>query len=51
MTYKDVDPKVPLFIVYYTAYPNPETGVVELWPDIYKYDAVIAKEMGSFLLK
>jgi len=51
MTYMDVDPKVPLFIVYYTAYPNPETGVVELWPDIYKYDAVIAKEMGSFLLK
>ena len=51
MTYQEVEPKVPVYIIYYTAYPNPETGIVELWPDIYKFDEVIAKEMGSFLLK
>ena len=49
--YLDVSPKVPVYIVYYTAYPNPATGKVELWPDIYKYDAAIEKEIGTFLIK
>lgn len=49
--YLDVSPKVPVYIVYYTAYPNPATGKVELWPDIYKYDEAIEKEIGTFLIK
>ena len=50
MTYQDVSPKVPLYIIYYTAYPNPKTGEVELWPDLYGYDQAISREMGSILL-
>ena len=51
LTYHDITPKVPLYIVYFTAYPNPATGAVELWPDLYSYDTVITKAMGAFLLK
>jgi murein L,D-transpeptidase YcbB/YkuD len=50
ISYQDVTPKVPLYIIYYTAYPNPKTGVVELWPDLYGYDQTISREMGSILL-
>lgn len=49
ISYKEVSPKVPVFIVYYTAYPNPETGFVETWPDLYGYDKVIIKEMEPYL--
>ncbi len=51
LTYQDISPKVPLYIVYFTAYPNPATGVVEQWPDLYSYDSVISKAMGDLLLK
>ena len=50
ISYRDVTPKVPLYIIYYTAYPNPKTGVVELWPDLYGYDKAISREIGSILL-
>ena len=50
LTYLDVSPRVPLYIVYYTAYPNPKTGMVETWPDLYGYDKVISREIKSFLL-
>lgn len=49
-SYREVSPRVPLYIIYYTAYPNPKTGVVETWPDLYGYDKVISQEMGSMLL-
>ena len=45
----DVSPRVPVFINYYTVYPNPKTGVVEQWPDLYGYDKVISREMKPFL--
>lgn len=41
LTYREISPRIPLYIIYYTAYPNPETGKVELWPDLYGYDKVI----------
>lgn len=47
--YYDVSPRVPVFINYYTVYPNPKTGVVEQWPDLYGYDKVISREMKPFL--
>ena len=50
MRQQSVSPRVPVYIIYYTAYPNPESGDVELWPDIYGYDKVIADEMGAFLI-
>ena len=51
MTYHDISPHVPVYIIYYTVYPNPETGVVETWPDLYGYDKVISQQMDLFLPK
>jgi hypothetical protein len=51
VSYQAVSPKVPVYIVYYTAYPNPETGRMEFWPDLYGYDKAMAAEMEPFLLK
>lgn len=51
MTYHEVSPRVPVYIIYYTAYPNPATGVVQTWPDLYGYDKAIASAIDSFLPK
>lgn len=49
ISYRDVTPRVPVYIIYYTAYPNPETGVIDYWPDLYGYDQVIRRKMKSLL--
>ena len=49
ITYRDVLPRVPVYIIYYTVYPDPETGEVSFWPDLYGYDRIIRKEMKAFL--
>ena len=51
MTYHEVSPRVPVYIIYYTAYPNPATGKVQTWPDLYGYDKAIASAIGYFLPK
>lgn len=51
LTYSDVTPKVPVNILYFTAFPNPATGIVEFWPDLYGYDCAISREIQAFLLK
>ena len=51
MTYHEVSPRVPVYIIYYTAYPNPATGIVQTWPDLYGYDKAIASAIDSFLPK
>lgn len=51
LTYSDVTPKVPVYILYFTAFPNPATGIVEFWPDLYDYDCAISREIQAFLLK
>ena len=43
---KKVDPQVPIFIVYYTLFPVPE-GELQIFPDIYGYDSVIAKALRA----
>lgn len=48
-TYHDVNPRVPVYIVYFTVYPNPETGEIDTYPDIYGYDKVITDEMKTLL--
>ena len=45
ISYHDVKPHVPLYILYYTAFPNPKTGKVDFWPDNYGFDKVISKEI------
>ena len=49
LSYHEVSPRVPLYIVYFTAYPNPATGKVEMWPDLYGYDKVIGRSMLQFV--
>ena len=39
LSYHKVSPKVPVYIIYYTAYPNPSTGIMEYFHDLYGYDA------------
>lgn len=51
ITYQEVSPRVPIYIIYQTAYPTPTTNKVELWPDIYGYDKVIEREMKQYLIK
>ena len=51
ITYRDVNPRVPVYIIYYTAYPDPETGEVNFYPDLYSYDQVIRKKMKDFLIQ
>lgn len=50
-TYRAVKPGVPVHILYFTTFPNPLTGVVESWPDLYGYDAAIVREIGAFIIK
>lgn len=50
ISYHDVSPRVPVYIIYYTAYPSPETGTVLTWPDLYGYDQMVSREMKPFLL-
>ena len=45
ISYHAVKPHVPLYILYYTTFPNPKTGVIDYWPDLYGFDKVISKEL------
>lgn len=50
ITYQSVEPHVPVYILYYTTYPNPATGVIETWPDLYGYDKLIGQAGAPFFL-
>lgn len=45
---KSIEPQVPLYITYYTLYPN-EQGTLISYPDIYGFDNVLYKAISSFL--
>ena len=46
--YVGVKPHVPLYILYYTMWPD-ESGIWREWPDVYGYDDVIWKQMQPYL--
>lgn len=46
--YVGVKPRVPLYIIYYTMWPD-ETGIWQTYPDVYGYDDVIWKQMQPFM--
>lgn len=50
VTTQHISPNVPVYIMYYTVYPNPSTGLIETWPDLYGYDKAISRAAKSFLL-
>lgn len=43
-----VDPKVPLFITYFTLFPS-QSGNVVAYPDIYGYDKVIIESLKNLM--
>lgn len=44
-----VEPSVPVLIDYYTRYPNPKTGKLDNWGDLYGYDKILLKAIKPFL--
>ncbi len=44
----DVTPQIPLFITYYTLYPDRQ-GVLRTYPDIYGYDPLIYENLKKYL--
>lgn len=46
--YVGVTPHVPIYIIYYTMWPD-ESGIWREWPDVYGYDDVIWKQMQPYL--
>ena len=44
-----VDLRVPVYLHYYTAYPNPQTSIIETWPDRYEYDPQLARALRPYL--
>lgn len=42
--YVTVKPRVPIYIIYYTLWPD-ENGVLQTWPDVYGYDEVVWKQL------
>ena len=45
---KSLKPSVPLFITYYTLYPD-ENGVMQDYPDVYGYDKAIASYLLNYI--
>ena len=43
-----VSPRVPLYITYYTVYPDPATGQLLYYPDVYGYDKAIGQVINKF---
>ena len=46
---KEVNPRVPVIITYFTQYPNPATGEMEIWGDPYSYDNIIFRSIKPLL--
>lgn len=44
-TYQSFNPPVPLFIYYYTAYPDPSSGIIRTYPDIYHFDDILWEKL------
>lgn len=44
--YVPVKPRVPIYILYYTLWPDAD-GILQTWPDVYGYDDVMWKQLKS----
>jgi murein L,D-transpeptidase YcbB/YkuD len=43
-----ISPEVPIYITYYTFYPN-ESNVLQSYPDVYGYDEAIFERLKAFI--
>ena len=48
-TNRPIRPNIPVYLIYYTLYPNPETGKLQTWDDPYGYDALLLKAMNHYV--
>lgn len=48
ISYMPVSPHVPVYIIYYTIYPD-ENGILKNYPDVYGYDQLIWNHLKKFL--
>ena len=46
--YVGVKPRVPLYIIYYTIWPD-EGGIWQTWPDVYGYDQVMWNALKPYM--
>ena len=46
ISYVPVKPHVPIYILYYTLWPDAD-GILQTWPDVYGYDDVVWKQLKS----
>lgn len=46
--YVPVKPRVPLYIIYYTLWPDAD-GILQTWPDVYGYDAVMWRLLKPYM--
>lgn len=44
-----VEPSIPVYIDYYTLFPNPKTGKMDKWGDPYSYDKLILNGIKPYL--
>ena len=45
----EVNPPVPVNINYFTEYPNPQTGEMDVWGDPYSYDKTLLKAIKPYI--
>ena len=43
-----VSPRVPIYIMYYTIFPDPVSGQLLYFPDVYGYDKAISRSIDKF---
>ena len=43
-----VSPRVPIYIMYYTIFPDPVSGQLLYFPDVYGYDRAISRSIDKF---
>ena len=47
--YLSVSPRVPLYVTYYTLYPDPLTGSLQTYPDVYGYDKALERALKPYM--
>lgn len=44
-----ISPTIPVYLLYYTLYPNPASGQLQTWPDVYSYDEPLFNAIKPFV--
>ena len=44
-----IKPRVPIYITYYTVYPDPANGHLQTYPDVYGYDKALERALKTYM--